>query len=111
MASKIVPLLLHFGAHARDHLVPFIGEALTDTFLEHRKALKAPLTERAAQIMARKLAGLPDPVAAVEQSITRGWRDVFPVKAEVFPLNPEKADGRPSRSDRRLDAFLRGATG
>jgi hypothetical protein len=97
------------GAH--EPLVPLIGEDLAVTFLEHRKALKAPLTERAARIIAKKLAGMPNPAAAVEQSITRGWRDVFPVKAEILPLKPEKADGRPSRSDQRLDAFLRGAAG
>lgn len=34
-----------------------------------------------------------------------------PVLGAVVPLNPEKADGRPSRSDQRLDAFLRGAAG
>jgi hypothetical protein len=34
-----------------------------------------------------------------------------PVLGAVHPLKPEKADGRPSRSDQRLDAFLRGATG
>lgn len=34
-----------------------------------------------------------------------------PVLGAVLPLKPEKADGRPSRSDQRLDAFLRGAAG
>jgi hypothetical protein len=96
-------------AGARDPLVPLIGEELADTFLEHRRALKAQLTERAARIIAKKLAGMPDPAAAVEQSITRGWRDVFPVKAEILHINPEKSHGRPSRADASLDAYLRGA--
>jgi uncharacterized protein YdaU (DUF1376 family) len=34
-----------------------------------------------------------------------------PVLGAVLPLKPEKADGRPSRSDQRLDAMLRGAAG
>lgn len=48
-----------------------------------------------------------DPTTWLNQ---QGWLDEIQA-AEVFPLKPEKDSGRPSRSDQRLDAFLRGAAG
>lgn len=88
-------------AGARDHLVPLVGDELTDAFIEVRKAQRAPLTERAAKIIARKLSAMPNPAASMEQSITRGWRDVFPVKADVHPF-PSKRQSDAERLDDHL---------
>ena len=53
-------------------------------FVEMRKKIRAPLTERAGEIIRNKLADLAakgqDPVACLEQSIERSWRGVFEVK-------------------------------
>jgi hypothetical protein len=60
------------------------------------------MTPHAGKLMAKKLATMADPIAAVEQSITSGWKDVFPPKAEVhkFP-NRRQNDGE--RLDDQLD--------
>lgn len=63
-----------------DDLTQILGPDLAKAFLDHRKMLKKPMTAFAGQLMAKKLRGFPDPVAAVEQSILRGWCDVFPVE-------------------------------
>lgn len=63
-----------------DDLTQILGPDLAKAFLDHRKMLKKPMTAFAGQLMAKKLRGFPDPVAAVEQSILRGWCDVFPIE-------------------------------
>ena len=63
-----------------DDLTQVLGPDLAAHFLAHRKALKKPMTAFAAQLMAKKLRGFTDPVAAVEQSILRGWSDCYPVE-------------------------------
>lgn len=73
-----------------DDLAQVLGPDLAKHFLDHRKALKKPMTAYAAQLMAKKLRTFPDPVAAVEQSILKGWQDVFAVETE-------RAFGRPQQ--------------
>lgn len=58
-------------------LAEFVGEDLAKAFVAHRKAGKSPLTEYAAKLIAKKLAGFPDPAAAIETSIMNGWKSVF----------------------------------
>lgn len=53
-------------------------------YAKFRKAIKAPLTERALRICLNKLNELADTdeqkIAVVEQSIERGWKGLFPLK-------------------------------
>ena len=54
-------------------------------FVEHRKAIRAPLTPRAVTLTANELErlapGNDDKKAAIlDQSVERGWRGVFPLK-------------------------------
>lgn len=63
-----------------DALTPVIGEELAVAFVAHRKSIKKPMTEKAAELMAKKLRGFSDPKAAIEEAIMNGWQGVFPPK-------------------------------
>ena len=73
----------------------FISESLFNDFLEHRKKLRKPMTEKAKEIFVRKVVNLHfkgfNSTELIETAIERGWQTVFEPK--------EQADG--------LDAFLR----
>jgi hypothetical protein len=49
-------------------------------FTAYRTEIRRPLTPTAANRIVNKLAAVPEPaaVAAIDRSITSGWRDVFP---------------------------------
>ena len=63
-------------------------------YAKFRKAIKAPLTDRAMKICLNKLDTLADTderkIKVVEQSIERGWKGLFPLKEE--PKEEEKSD-------------------
>jgi len=54
----------------------------------HRKAIRKPLTDAAAELTLRNLAEMfnagHDPVAAIELSIQNGWTGVFPPKPQAL---------------------------
>lgn len=67
-------------------------------FRDHRRKLGAPMTARAEAGIIKKLETIHrehghDPVAVIEQSILKGWRDVFPLKGESNGNGPH-GDGR-----------------
>lgn len=64
-----------------DVLAPVIGKELAEAFVAHRKSIKKPMTEKAAELMAKKLRGFSDPRAAIEEAIMNGWQGVFQPKA------------------------------
>lgn len=94
--------------NALSHLERVVPHDLAEAFVAHRKALKAPMTPYAGKLMAKKLATMSDPGAAMEASIEAGWRDVFPPKPNIHPF-PMKG---PTRGERyaslsaELDARL-----
>lgn len=55
-------------------------------FDEHRRKAKKPMTDRARQLVVMELDKLRklghDPAAVLQQSVRRGWLDVFPLKGE-----------------------------
>lgn len=55
-------------------------------FVEMRKKIRHPLTDRAAELIVAKLSKLKtrghDPAEVLDQSTVKSWRDVFPVKPE-----------------------------
>jgi hypothetical protein len=61
-------------------------------FDEHRRKAKKPMTERAKQLVVIELDKLRKaghaPSAVLQQSVRRGWLDVFPLKADQLPLAP-----------------------
>lgn len=69
---------------AREFVVP---PAAMKHFRQHRVRIRKPMTERAEQLIAGKLRKIwdehgHDPVAVLDQSIVKGWLDVFPLKEE-----------------------------
>lgn len=65
---------------ARDALLTVLSPEAADAFIDHRKAKRAKLTVRAAQLIAKDLTHHPNPDAVVEASIKNGWTGVFPEK-------------------------------
>lgn len=67
-------------------------------WVEHRKAIKAPLTQRAAELSLRKLDRLKAegqcPVAVIEQSVMSGkWTDLYPVREPQSQQRTSKGAG------------------
>lgn len=58
-----------------------LGEKAALDFLAHRRALRKPLTPRAAELIVGKLNGCKDPDAVVNLSIMNGWQGLFPDRA------------------------------
>ena len=63
-------------------------------FCEMRKAKRAPLTRKACENIAKKLAGHRDPDAVLDKSTTSSWSDVYP--ESVLPGGIFKGAGHQS---------------
>lgn len=65
-------------------LPDWLPQAAWDDWLAHRKAMKAPFTQRAAELSISVLGRLRgeghDPVAVIEESVLRGWTGLFPLR-------------------------------
>jgi len=98
----------------KDDILSALGAVLdadhAQAVLDHRKGKKSPLTVFAAKLLAKQFALCPDPNAAAEEMILRGWtgfkaewlrktnqragkRTVFDVAAERFSNGPESVFG------------------
>ncbi len=86
----------------REILAFVVGEKAADDFIAHRKAMKKPLTERAAELIVLQLAGCRDPTAVINQSIMNGWQGVFP-KREAGGKNDGAAADRAKRAGERYE--------
>lgn len=62
-------------------------------FCDMRKAKRAPLTPRACELIAKKLANHPEPDAVLDKSTTSSWSDIYP--DSVLPGAGAKS-GKPS---------------
>lgn len=66
-----------------------------ESYLEHRKKIKKPMTEKAIKLLLDKLDKLAsndtDKVAILEQSIFNGWQGVFPLKNDTNSYNQSKS--------------------
>ena len=71
------------SARARKILASVLSEKVADDFIAHRKALKKPLTERAAELIVARLTGCRDPDAVANASIMNGWQGVFPEREQA----------------------------
>ena len=90
-SSRIEENRIEKKESAREALSPVLGDELAVAFLAHRKAMKSPMTEHAAALMAKKLRGMADPVGAAEDAIRNGWKSVYPPKSGMAP--PKRDDG------------------
>lgn len=62
----------------RDALCEVVSAETAEAFIAMRKAIRAPLTAKAAQLIAADLRGRPEAEAAMLKSIKHSWRGVFP---------------------------------
>lgn len=64
-----------------------VDDETWEMFIEHRKEIKAPMTSRAAQMLANRLLNHSsvDAVRAIEQSVENGWKGVFPERQQAQP--------------------------
>ena len=100
---------------------PDVLEGLSDrmrgavqAFSEHRKGMKAPLTEQALKLTLSKLEQLAPgneaaQVAILEQSVQRGWKGVFALKEEGQAAMPTPRYEWQSPAQRRLNANMEAA--
>ena len=62
-----------------------LNTAIID-FIKYRKAIKAPMTDKAIKLMITKLGkfsdSIPEQIAIINQSILNGWKGIFPLKQE-----------------------------
>ena len=74
-------------------LPDWLPEPTWKDWMNHRALVKAPLTQRSAELCLDKLAKMReeghDPVAAIEQSVLSGkWTDLYPPRKQSFdPMN------------------------
>lgn len=73
---------------AREILLSILSEETADDFIEHRKAIKAPVTPQAAKALVKKCAGFRDADSIFNESIANGWRGVFPERGSQQPSKP-----------------------
>ena len=52
------------------------------SFVKHRRDLRKPMTDNAANAMLKKLEGHQDPDAVLTDSIANGWQGIFPEKTK-----------------------------
>lgn len=67
--------------------------------LDHRQRLRKPLTAHAAALLAKRLAEFPDPNAAADTMIERGWQSIRPGWGEDAPRNRAGPGGRQAPID------------
>lgn len=60
----------------RHRLEEVLSADLAEAVLDHRQRLRKPLTERAAKSLAAELAKFPDPNAAADRMIAKGWASI-----------------------------------
>jgi len=85
--------------HVREVLCSVFSEATAADFIAHRKAKRAKLTPRAADLIAKKLAEHPDPDAVALLSIENGWTGIFPEKV--------RTNGQPAKRSNLELGFIR----
>lgn len=89
----------------RHQLEAVLDPERADAILEHRKRIKAPLTSRAAKLLAGELAKCPDPRAAADLILLKGWRG-FEAKWVLGEQAPRAGPQTP-RINPTLEAALR----
>jgi hypothetical protein len=93
----------------RDFLLDCLSPESADAVLEHRRALRRPLTGRAAQLLAKGFLSTADPNAAADMMIERGWQGFKPEWFENERRsngNGKQGKGSIVEAGRRLTARL-----
>jgi len=86
---------------------PELNQALL-SFIEYRKGIKKPMTDRAVSLLISKLNDMSplitDQVEILNQSIVNGWQGVFPLKDQKPPAKPTYYQ-KPSKADELNDFY------
>jgi hypothetical protein len=65
---------------------PDLIQAILD-FVEMRKKLKKPMTDKAIEMMLKKLSKLADTdekkIAILQESVMKSWTDIYPLKGDI----------------------------
>jgi hypothetical protein len=79
-----------FDASAINPLPANVPREVWAEFVAHRRDIKQPMTERAANMLLKKLAKFTDPATSLETSIANGWTGVFDQRSAHHgkPSNP-----------------------
>lgn len=84
-----------------DALLTSLDDEHARAVMEHRKSKKCPLTAFAAKLLAKQFALCPDPNAAAEEMIIRGWTGF---KADWMRA-PARSAGKRNFADVAMDKF------
>lgn len=80
---------------------PELNQALL-SFIEYRKGMKKPMTDRAVELLINKLEGMTpsitEQIEILNQSIVNGWQGVFPLKDQKQSAKPTYYQ-KPSKAD------------
>lgn len=75
------------GGDSGETLPPWMPAETWKAFKEHRRMLKSPMSQKAEQLILRKLHAFMDagqnPEEIINQSIERGWKGVFPLNGDT----------------------------
>lgn len=96
----------------RQQLEEVLSPEVASAVIEHRQRLRKPLTERAAKNLSISLARFPDPNAAADRMIEKGWLSIDPEWAGATPRgSPPRAPSRSALADsaERLVQSMRSA--
>ena len=85
-----------------DALLTVLDLDHAEAVLDHRKGKKSPLTAFAAKLLAKQFALCPDPNAAAEEMILRGWQGF---KAEWLVVRSQQRTGKRNFADVARDKF------
>jgi hypothetical protein len=90
-------------------------EIAVDDFIEFRKKIRKPMTDRAVELLRKKLDELASDdeakIAIINQSILKGWQGVFPLSQEqkqpVQMTSAERKQAEYDKAKREADEMLR----
>jgi uncharacterized protein YdaU (DUF1376 family) len=98
-------------AQAESDLSTVVDSQTAKDFVEHRFAMKKPITKLAVQKMIKQLQSHSDPKAVLDASVMNGWQGIFPDKIRTNGHDKQNAEfeallnvGREWDSKRRMDS-------
>ena len=86
--------------------IPELNQSIL-SFIEFRKSIKSPMTDRAVELLIKKLNEMTDSIdeqiEIINQSIVNGWKGVFPLKEPAKAMQPTYK--KQTKADELNDAY------
>lgn len=80
------------------------------SFIEFRKNIKKPMTDRAVELLIKKLDGMTDKteekIEILNQSIVNGWQGIFPLKGSENHVGKNQNGRLPTSSSQEYGTYL-----